>query len=205
MRWVFHIWDSFYTNRKKKQKIIECTVQDVFLQTRIHIVNKKTGIACDVKLTAPPLFSFHHVNAYEQGGQEVIMDLVGYRDNKDVMDNLSIENLRRFGQPGFKPLPLPKLFRYVCPLQVPEVNICLLLVVQCGKLTAKFFCFCLIFPIFFKAYVYIFATLTNKVSPMWPFGYSECGLPPWKDCPPLVELVGWHILFWIISLKRNFI
>jgi beta,beta-carotene 9',10'-dioxygenase len=59
--------------------------------TRIHIVNKDSGRVVTTALDRA-IFAFHHVNAFEDGG-DVVVDLVTYPDAK-IIDQLYLEPLR---------------------------------------------------------------------------------------------------------------
>lgn len=58
--------------------------------------------------TAPAMFCFHHVNAYDDG-DDVVVDLLAYRD-ATIATSLTIDRLRAGEQP-----PVPTLQRYVLP------------------------------------------------------------------------------------------
>ena len=58
--------------------------------TRVFVVSRADGSVRE--FTAPPIFCFHHVNAYEQG-QEIILDLVSYKD-ASIIKALYLDVLR---------------------------------------------------------------------------------------------------------------
>ena len=78
--------------------------------TRFLVVDRASG---DVAAThrAEPFFLFHHVNAFETGG-EIVLDLVAYPD-ATVVDALSLDNLR---SPA-PDLPTGALRRYRLPIE----------------------------------------------------------------------------------------
>ena len=78
--------------------------------TRFLVVDRASG---DVAAThrAEPFFVFHHVNAFETGG-EIVLDLVAYSD-ASVVDALSLDNLR---SPA-PDLPTGVLRRYRLPIE----------------------------------------------------------------------------------------
>lgn len=59
--------------------------------TRFHVVDKDTGEVVKTALSEP-LFAFHHVNAFEQGGQ-LCVDIVAFPD-ASVIDELYLDHLR---------------------------------------------------------------------------------------------------------------
>ncbi len=80
--------------------------------------------------TAPAMFCFHHVNAYEDG-DDVVVDLLAYAD-ATIATSLRIDRLR-----AGEPLPMPTLQRYVLspgrrtarprrlaetPFELPRIN-----------------------------------------------------------------------------------
>jgi len=77
---------------------------------RIHVFDKDGGGLLK-SVEAAPVFAFHHVNAFEDGGN-VVVDLIAYRD-ADIIDQLYLARLR-----AGAPLPATgRLTRYVVPLQ----------------------------------------------------------------------------------------
>ena len=59
--------------------------------TRVTVVDKRTGESRDAG-TCAPMFSFHHVNAFERDG-EIVLDLVAY-DDASIIDRLFLSELR---------------------------------------------------------------------------------------------------------------
>jgi carotenoid cleavage dioxygenase-like enzyme len=59
--------------------------------TRFLVIDRQNG-GVRTTATAEPFFSFHHVNAWEEG-DDVVIDLVAY-DDASVIDNLFIDRLR---------------------------------------------------------------------------------------------------------------
>ena len=72
--------------------------------TTFHVVDRRSGRV--TRLETDPLFTFHHVNAFERNGK-IHLDLCGY-DDPDVIDALYLERLRGHGRPA----PLAELRRY---------------------------------------------------------------------------------------------
>jgi len=75
--------------------------------TRFTVFDRETGdIAAEP--TARPFFAFHHINAYENGDDEIVLDLCEYEDTS-IVDDLYLDRLRQ--EP---PLDLPgaELRRY---------------------------------------------------------------------------------------------
>ena len=69
-------------------------------RNRIHLVNKDGGrVIKTAYLTDRPFFFLNHVNAFEDGAGNVVVDVVGY-DSPDVVDCTTVEKLRNG---GFKP------------------------------------------------------------------------------------------------------
>jgi beta,beta-carotene 9',10'-dioxygenase len=60
--------------------------------TRFTVIDRATG-RTHATATADAFFSFHHVNAYEEEGGEIVVDLVAF-DDAGVIDNLYIDRLR---------------------------------------------------------------------------------------------------------------
>ncbi len=72
--------------------------------TTFFVVDRRSGRV--TRLETDPLFTFHHVNAFERNGK-INLDLCGY-DDPDVIDALYLERLRGHGRPA----PLAELRRY---------------------------------------------------------------------------------------------
>jgi carotenoid cleavage dioxygenase-like enzyme len=77
---------------------------------RFHVFEKDSGRLVK-SLQTDPIFAFHHVNAFEDGGS-IVVDLVGYRDAR-VIDQLYLARLRA-GEPVDA---TGTLMRYVVPLE----------------------------------------------------------------------------------------
>lgn len=97
--------------------------------TRLWTIDRRTGEVAG-PWTAPAMFCFHHVNAYEEG-DEVVVDLLAYTD-ATIATALSIDRLR-----AGEGLPMPALQRYVLsparrtarprrlaetPFELPRIN-----------------------------------------------------------------------------------
>lgn len=74
--------------------------------TTFCLIDRATGEVRRVE--GPPIFAFHHVNAYEDR-DEVVVDLVGYPD-ATLIDTLYLDSLRREA-----PVPAGRLYRYRLP------------------------------------------------------------------------------------------
>jgi carotenoid cleavage dioxygenase-like enzyme len=60
--------------------------------TRLHVVSLETG-RVKATLETDPFFTFHHVNAYEDGDDRIVVDLLAY-DDPSVIDALYLKTLR---------------------------------------------------------------------------------------------------------------
>jgi carotenoid cleavage dioxygenase-like enzyme len=69
-----------------------------------HVVDRRTGRV--TRLETDPLFTFHHVNAFERDGK-IFLDMCGY-DDPGVIDALYLDKLRGRRRPA----PLAELRRY---------------------------------------------------------------------------------------------
>jgi carotenoid cleavage dioxygenase-like enzyme len=61
----------------------DALIMDENFQTRVHVVDKKTGKICKQKFITDPLFLFHHINAYEKRDSEnnlteIVCDICAY-------------------------------------------------------------------------------------------------------------------------------
>jgi carotenoid cleavage dioxygenase-like enzyme len=74
--------------------------------TELVVLNLRDGSLRGVYPTRP-LFAFHHINAYEDGERELVMDLCAYPD-AEVVDALYLDRLRAGGP---VPAPLPTRIR----------------------------------------------------------------------------------------------
>jgi carotenoid cleavage dioxygenase-like enzyme len=80
------------------------------LGTQFHLISRETGAVVNTA-QAEPLFSFHHVNAYETG-DEVVVDLSAYEDAA-IVQQFYLDRLRQ----GSDPRPAnANLRRYRVPL-----------------------------------------------------------------------------------------
>jgi beta,beta-carotene 9',10'-dioxygenase len=77
--------------------------------TRFHIFDRATGAHVRT-VTTPAFFAFHHVNAYESGG-DLVVDLVGY-DDASIIEAFY---LHRLEEPDVR-IPPGTLRRYRIPL-----------------------------------------------------------------------------------------
>uniref|UniRef100_A0A8C7GDS1 Beta-carotene 15, 15-dioxygenase 2, like n=1 Tax=Oncorhynchus kisutch TaxID=8019 RepID=A0A8C7GDS1_ONCKI len=90
--------------------------------TIFHVVHRHTGEQSKVKYSAPPMFTLHQINAYEDKGF-LVMDMC-CGDDGDVIGDFTLENLRRgpgeemdkFYNSMCRNLPR----RYVLPLTVTD-------------------------------------------------------------------------------------
>lgn len=60
--------------------------------TRIHVINRHTGEIVKQKYVTEPLFTFHHINAFEQG-KELVVDICSYDGQKFDIHELTREKL----------------------------------------------------------------------------------------------------------------
>ncbi len=73
--------------------------------TRFQVFHRETGEHVGT-WTGPPLFAFHHINAFVDEAGGVVLDLAGYDDPR-IIDFLYLDSLRR-GEPDF---PRPHTWR----------------------------------------------------------------------------------------------
>lgn len=78
--------------------------------TRIHIISKQGGSIVATHET-DAMFAFHHINAYEEGGN-IVMDIVAH-DNAEVIDSFYLGNLRN---PSGRVMRHGRFRRYTIPL-----------------------------------------------------------------------------------------
>jgi carotenoid cleavage dioxygenase-like enzyme len=64
---------------------------------RLHVVSLATG-RVRATLETDPFFAFHHVNAFDDGDDRVVVDLLAY-DDASVIDALYLDRLRARGRP----------------------------------------------------------------------------------------------------------
>ncbi|WP_435344924.1 carotenoid oxygenase family protein [Haloarchaeobius sp. HRN-SO-5] len=84
--------------------------------TRVLVVDRDTG-AVVADPTLEPAFTFHHVNAYVDGGT-VVLDLVEFPDG-DIVDSMSLSELDGGGLPA---VPDAHLLRYRIDLDANTVD-----------------------------------------------------------------------------------
>jgi carotenoid cleavage dioxygenase-like enzyme len=91
--------------------------------TRFRVLDLSTGNTL-ATCQGEPFFAFHHVNAYERGG-EIVLDVCAY-DNADIIDALYLDRLRADVQ-----FPQSRLRRYRLPVSggdairepLPEISL----------------------------------------------------------------------------------
>lgn len=76
--------------------------------TRVTLVDRRTGEVAN-RWTVEPFFAFHHVNAYEDGG-DVVVDLCAYDDTQIIQD-LYLDRIHEIMRDDAQTLPLPRLKR----------------------------------------------------------------------------------------------
>ena len=125
-RWIVLVEGPFTANprslRSRRRPYLRNYVWDASRGTRIFVVDRKTG-ALEATLSTRPLFSLHHINAWEDGDQ-LVTDIAAYAD-PSILDALAFDN----GQirPGDFPAPLatrlvinPATSKVAClPLKCP--------------------------------------------------------------------------------------
>lgn len=75
------------------------------LGTRIAVMSLSDGSVTEH--TAPPCFAFHHINAYDDGDDDLVVDLCAF-DDAEIVRALYLDRLRS-GDPT--PMPTPKRMR----------------------------------------------------------------------------------------------
>ncbi len=86
--------------------------------TRFHVIDRESGRVVATP-EAAPFFVYHHANAFETAdGDEIVLDLVGYPDERAVTD-LLLANLRRHDPD----LPRGDLRRYRLPLDGGDATV----------------------------------------------------------------------------------
>jgi carotenoid cleavage dioxygenase-like enzyme len=83
--------------------------------TRFLVVDRRTG-SLRASLSTDPFFGFHHVNAFEEGG-DVVVDLCAY-DDASIVDALYLDETRR----EHPRLPVPELRRFRLGLETGRVE-----------------------------------------------------------------------------------
>ena len=84
----------------------------------MHLVNRCTGEKHARSYKSTAFFVFHHANAYEQDGC-IVIDFCSY-ENGDVVNRLSLENVRNDMIVNESEEKRPYLTRLVFPLHVPD-------------------------------------------------------------------------------------
>jgi carotenoid cleavage dioxygenase-like enzyme len=84
-------------------------------RTRFVVVDRDSGAVTE--LHARPFFTFHHVNAYESGG-EVVVDLVAFEDD-GILESMTFESL---SDGAFEGAPDGRLVRYRLDLGAETVR-----------------------------------------------------------------------------------
>jgi carotenoid cleavage dioxygenase-like enzyme len=87
---------KFFKNIIKNKPFSEALVMHENMNTRIHIINKKTGQLLEQKYETEPLLLFHHINAYEEKlnseDLELHVDVCAYDPKQFEMNILSYED-----------------------------------------------------------------------------------------------------------------
>ncbi len=84
--------------------------------TRVLVVDRDTGELV-AEPTIAPAFTFHHVNAYADGGT-VVLDLVSFPDG-DIVDSMALGDL---DTDGFPAVPDAHLMRYRIDLETETID-----------------------------------------------------------------------------------
>ncbi|KAM4614178.1 beta,beta-carotene 15,15'-dioxygenase [Discoglossus pictus] len=84
-------------------------------KTWFHIIDKKTKKPISVKCYADALVTYHHVNAYEEGGH-LVFDIIAYKDNS-LYEMFYLANLRNNLSEEKTLGSVPGCKRFVVPLQ----------------------------------------------------------------------------------------
>jgi carotenoid cleavage dioxygenase-like enzyme len=76
----------------------DALIMDENFQTRVHVVDKKTGEICKQKFITDPLFLFHHINAYEKRDSEnnlteIVCDICAYDPKYFDINGLSYADM----------------------------------------------------------------------------------------------------------------
>jgi beta,beta-carotene 9',10'-dioxygenase len=79
--------------------------------TPFWVVNRHTGELVG-RYDADPFFAFHHVNAFEQDDNTLVIDINAYED-ASILDSWYLDTMEQ----GEQPLPVGQLRRYTIPLQ----------------------------------------------------------------------------------------
>lgn len=82
-----------------------------------HLVDLRNGQRLGLKFTADPFFTFHHANAYEEGDC-LVCDVCAYKD-ANLIKQVSLKRMREGLFTDGNPASVPRLWRFVFPLQIP--------------------------------------------------------------------------------------
>ena len=88
--------------------------QSTSVQTRFHVIKKSTGEVLPVKYEAGPMFYFHTINAYEEGGA-IVVDIAAF-DDATIINRLFLENLKKTDEEPRTQGDFPPVRRYTLPL-----------------------------------------------------------------------------------------
>ncbi len=99
---------------RAKRPFIENYRWDPERGTPFIVIDRRTGELA-ARVDAEPFFCFHHVNAFEDGG-ELVVDLAAYEDD-EIVRALYLDRLRSGGG-----IPVPELRRYRVPLAGGEAR-----------------------------------------------------------------------------------
>ncbi|CAJ0582539.1 unnamed protein product, partial [Mesorhabditis spiculigera] len=84
--------------------------------TNVIVVDRKTGSRHTIRYTAPPFFTFHHANTYEEDGF-IYVDFC-HMENPGTFDDLLMDHMRD-GSFTKNPKMRPYLHRMVLPIKIP--------------------------------------------------------------------------------------
>ncbi|XP_033763808.1 LOW QUALITY PROTEIN: beta,beta-carotene 15,15'-dioxygenase-like [Pecten maximus] len=113
------------TSRIRGKRLPDCLDYWPNEKVIFHIIDKATGEQVNKSFVyqSDAFFTFHHVNAYEDGGS-LVLDMCTYTDaqviNKVYMKDFNEENI----DDTLRDLPMAMLSRFVLPLNVTEQTPC---------------------------------------------------------------------------------
>ncbi|TKS81485.1 Beta,beta-carotene 9',10'-oxygenase [Collichthys lucidus] len=84
------------TGKLRGKTIADGIYWDPKLNTIFHLIHKKTGKVSSVKYLAPPMSTFHQINAYEEDGF-LVLDMCASDDGQAIA-NYNVQNLRKSGE-----------------------------------------------------------------------------------------------------------